>query len=121
MSRRSERHRADRFKSRATAMLDGYHWQKEEEYFLGLVETGVLTISEIRELTWNQIRNSYEGLVVLDKPVLLREPILEGFREMLESGKGLYEESIAGKEVIGQVFTKETLKNINKEMDQFKG
>ncbi len=101
-------------------MLDGYHWQKEEEYFLGLVETGVLTVSEIRELRWNQIQNSYEGLIILGKPVALRAHLLEGFREMLSSEKGFYEETIAGKEVIGKVFSKETLKKITREMDQFK-
>ena len=121
MSKRSERQRADKFKIRAAAMLDSYHWQKEEEYFLGLMETGILTVSEIRELTWNQVKISYEGLTILEKPVPLRAHLLEGFREMLSCEKGLYEESIAGKEVIGKVFAKETLKNITREVDQFKG
>ena len=101
-------------------MLDQYHWQKDETLFLGLMETGELTVTEVRELTWTRIKNTYEGLSVLEKPVVLRPELQEQFREMLSSETGIYDESIAGKEAVNRVFTKDAMKNINRELDQFK-
>jgi hypothetical protein len=120
MSRRSEQHRADKYKTRAEAMLDQFRWQKEEEFFLGLMESGELTIQEIRELTWEQIKDSYEGLLIRGRPLVLREDILNGFRKMLQEETGLYGESFSGEAASFHVFAKETLKFITKELDQFK-
>ena len=120
MSKRSERQRADKYKQRAAAMLDRYHWQKDETLFLGLMETGDLTMTEVRELTWTRIKNTYEGLNILEKPIVLRSEHLEEFREMLKNETGVYGESISGKEAVNLVFKKESMKNICRELDQFK-
>ncbi len=120
MSRRSDRHRADKYQTRAAAMLDSFHWQREEEFFLGLMETGKLSIQEIRDLTWSQIRDSYDGLLYRDSPLPLRESLQEGIRETIQSGKGLYGEPVTDENAVSQIFSKETLKHITKELDQFK-
>ena len=121
MSRRSEKHRADKYKQRAAAMLDQFQWQRDEEYFLGLMESGALTLPEIRELHWSQIQDRYEGLAVMERPLVVRQELLEGVKEMLRNETGLYGESFAGQAASSRVFTKETLKSISRELDQFKG
>lgn len=100
-------------------MLDRFHWQKEEEAFLGLMESAALTVGEIRELTWSQIKESYRGILILERSVELREPLLEEFRRMLREETGLYGELFKEADASGRVFTKETLKSISRELDQF--
>ncbi|OQY31981.1 MAG: hypothetical protein B6241_12645 [Spirochaetaceae bacterium 4572_59] len=101
-------------------MLDTFHWQPEEYCFLGLTESGILDINEIRDLTWSRFRISYDGLVIMDRPITLREDLQKQIMEMLQSETGLYGESISGKGIINKVFSKDTLKNITREIDQFK-
>jgi len=101
-------------------MLDQFHWQPEEQYFLALMESGVLTISEVRELSWTQIRNTFDGLLIMERSVSLRPECQDGLREMLEKGTGLYGEPIAGKDSTGLVFRKDTLKSVSRQLDQFK-
>lgn len=102
-------------------MLDQYHWEKPDAHFLALMESGALTIADIRELTWAQLRNSYEGLFIRDIPVNLRPDYLDEIRALLKDGKGFYGEELYGEGGSPRLFSKETLKNITKELDQFKG
>lgn len=120
-NRRSDKNRADKYSERAAAMLDQYHWEKAEAHFLALMECGSFTIAEIRDLTWAQLRNSYEGLFILDKPVNVRDEYLEELRTLLQDGTGFYNEELYGSDGSPKLFTKETLKNITRELDQFKG
>ena len=101
-------------------MLDTYHWQKEEEYFLGIIETGAFSVQDIRDLSWDQFKDTYEGFFCKGTLLELREPLLEGFREMLNSGQGLYDEPINNGKGQFPVFTKESLKGVARELDQFK-
>lgn len=101
-------------------MLNQFHWEKAEAHFLALMECGTFTISEIRELTWAQLRNSYEGLFILDKPVNVREEYLEELRSLLKEGKGFYGEELYGSDGSPKLFTKETMKQITRELDQFR-
>ena len=119
-NRRSDKNRADKYSHRAGAMLDLYHWEKAEAHFLALMESTALTISAIRELSWAQLRNSYEGLLIKENPVTLREEYLEELRSLLKEGKGFYGEDLYGSEGSPRLFSKGTLKHITKELDQFK-
>ena len=101
-------------------MLDRFHWQKEEEFFLGIVETGEFSIQDVRELTWLKVKDSFEGLMIAGKHLPLRDHVSQGLKEMLQSGIGLYGESISGRDAIGTIFSKHTLKEVTKELDQFK-
>ena len=102
-------------------MLDTYHWDVPDAYFLALMEAEVLTIAEIRELTWAQVRDGYEGITILEKSMNLREEYLEGFRDCLRSGKGFYDEELNGSDGSPRLFSRDTLKNITRELDQFRG
>ena len=102
-------------------MLETYHWGVPEAHFLALMEASVLTIADIRELTWAQVRDSYEGLVILEKPIPLREEYLDSFRACLREGKGFYDEDLASSDGSPRLFSRDTLKEISKELDKFKG
>ncbi len=102
-------------------MLDTYHWDVPEAHFLALMEAEVLTIAEIRELTWAQVRDSYEGITILEKKIALREEYLESIRTCLSSGKGFYDEELNGSEGSPRIFSRDTLKEITRELDQFRG
>lgn len=101
-------------------MLDTYHWDAPEAHFLALMEAESLTIAEIRELTWAQVRDGYEGITILEKPVSLREEYLESIRACLSAGKGFYDEELNGSEGSPRLFSRDTLKEITKELDQFR-
>ncbi len=101
-------------------MLDTFHWQKEEEFFLGIIETGVFPVQEVRDLSWDQLKDTYEGLFCKGTLLELRDSILEGFREMLTTGEGLYGEPINNGKGQFPVFRKESLKGVTKELDQFR-
>ncbi|MBF9018337.1 MULTISPECIES: hypothetical protein [unclassified Oceanispirochaeta] len=120
-NRRSDKNRSEKYSERAGAMLDQFHWEKAESHFLALLESSILTIAEIRDLTWAQLRNSYEGLFIQEKPVTVREEYLEELRTLLKDGEGFYGEELYGSDGSPRLFTKETMKNITKELDQFKG
>ncbi|QEN08840.1 hypothetical protein EXM22_12870 [Oceanispirochaeta crateris] len=119
-NRRSQKHRADKYSRRAAVMLEQFHWEKAESHFLALMETAVLTIEEIRELTWAQVRTSYEGIVILDRVIPLKEEYLESMRSVLETRIGFYGEDLNSSDGSPRLFSKESLKVITKELDQFK-
>ena len=119
-NRRSDKNRAQKYRTRATAMLDRFHWTRGESHFLALVESEALTIAEIRTLTWAHLQDRYEGLFVLNRAISLREGFFEDIRTCLKEGKGFYGEELYGSEGIPRLFTKKMLKSIIKEMDQFK-
>ncbi len=101
-------------------MLDQFHYDRAESLFLALMESKALTIDEIRELTWAQVRNSYEGIIILDRPVPLRDKYLDEVRNILETGIDCYGNELASSDGSPRIITKETLKDITRELDQFK-
>ncbi len=119
--RRSERHRADKYSRRAAAMLDQFYWNEAEGHFLALMEAAVLTIPEIRELNWSALKDTYEGLMIKELPFVPRESFLKSFKSHLTDGTGFYGEALLGSEGSPRMFSKETLKHVTKELDQFKG
>ncbi len=118
--RRSERHRADKYSRRAAAMLDQFYWDEAEGHFLAIMEAAILDISEIRELTWAALKDGYEGLRLLERPFEPREKFLESFRACLARGVGFYGEELFGSEGSPRMFSRESLKHVTKELDQFK-
>ena len=119
--RRSEKHRADKYQERAKEMLDSYHWSKDEEYFLALMEIAQFTVEQIRDLTWARVKDSYEGLLIQNQVVELREKYMIGIREVLESRIDFYGQEIDHESGSPLIFAKDTLKRVTKELDQFKG
>ncbi len=101
-------------------MLDQFHWEDAEAYFLSLMETGKLTIDEIRELTWAQVKDGFECIYILDRSLDLRDEYLAGFRKCLETRLGFYGDDLNSSDGSPLLFTKETLKDITKKMDQFR-
>jgi len=119
-NRRSQKNRADKYSHRAGAMLDQFHWEVAESYFLSLMESAVLTVDEIRELTWAQVRDSFENIYILDRSVKLRDEYLEGFKKCMETRVGFYGEDLNSSDGSPRLFSKETMKEITKKMDQFR-
>lgn len=119
-NRRSDKNRADKYSERAGVLLDQYHWEKAEAHFLAIMEGATLAIADIRDLTWAQLRNSYEGLFIQEKALDVRDEYLEELRTMLKDGTGFYGEELYSSEGSPKLFSKETLKHITKELDQFK-
>ncbi len=101
-------------------MLDQFHYDRAESLFLALMESKALTIDEIRELTWAQVRNGYEGITILDRLVPLRDKYLDEVRSILETGIDCYGNELNGSDGSPRIITKETLKDITRELDQFK-
>ncbi|MDA3958041.1 hypothetical protein [Oceanispirochaeta sp.] len=119
-NRRSQIHRADKYGRRAAVMLEKFHWDKAESHFLAIMETAVLTIEEIRELTWAQVRDSFDGIVILDRIIPLKEDYLESIRTVLKTRIGFYGEDLNSSDGSPRIFSKESMKIVTKEMDQFK-
>lgn len=119
-NRRSQKNRADKYSRRSAALLDQFHFERAESHFLAIMESGLITVEQLRELTWAQVRFSYEGLVILETVVPLRNEYLESFRDCLSEGKGFYDEELNGSDGSPRMFSRESIKNISKELDQFK-
>lgn len=120
-NRRSDKNRAEKYSDRSKAMLDQFHWEKAEAHFLAFMESSTFTMAEMRDLTWAQMRSSYEGLFVKDRIISLRPEYLEELRRLLKEGVGFYGEELYSSEGSPKLFSKETVKKITKELDQFKG
>ena len=101
-------------------MLDQFHWETAESYFLSLMATAVLTVEELRDLTWAQIRDRFKCIYILDRPLKLRDEYLAGMKDCLERRQGFYGEDLNSSDGSPRLFTKETMKEITKKMDQFR-
>jgi len=119
-NRRSQKNRADKYSRRAGSMLDQFHWEEAEAYFLSLMETAVLTVDEVRELTWAQVRDNFESINILDRQLHLRDEYLEGFKKCLQTRIGFYGEDLNSSDGSPRLFSKQTMKEITKKMDQFR-
>ncbi len=119
--RRSEKNRVDKYSERAGALLDQFHFNEPERLFLYLMESKDLTIDDLREMTWAQVKDSYDGILIQGKPVNLRPEAVEQIRGCLQSLKGCYGEALDSSDGSPKLISKETMKSISKELDQFKG
>ncbi len=120
MARRSERNKAAKYAQGAKTLLDSYHWQSLERCFLGILESGAISMAELRELRWNQVQDSSEGILIKGFLTSLREEVLQSFRQRLQEGCGFYQEALTGPGKSSLLFAQRDIKGVVKELDQLR-
>ncbi|MDA3851723.1 MAG: hypothetical protein PF447_10665 [Spirochaetaceae bacterium] len=118
-NRRSERNKRERHTHIAQTMLDSFHWEWDQRFLLELVATGEIPIDQIRELRWNQLRQGFKCLIILDKEMNLPE-------EVFDKIQGCFQEEVdllgdGWKTPEDKLFSHQTSKDMYKEIISFKG
>lgn len=108
--RRSERNKREKYGTRAETLLESFYWEEDEVALLELAVSQEIDFSDIRQLQWGQVHEGIGCLVVKKREIVLTEKTLKWFMDIL-STQPLADE---------KVFTHQTGKKIQKELDSFK-
>lgn len=117
-NRRSQRHKADKFKARAEFMLANYTWEKEERILLDVMAQGTIAINDVREAAWTEVERGLDSIIIKGTELKLSAESLADFDQALSELKDFAGETIDPRDTLHKVFTHKTGKDISKELSQ---
>lgn len=117
-NRRSQRHKADKFKSSAEYMLANFSWEKEERILLDVMAQGTISMSEAREASWTDVSRGLDSIIIKEYELKLSEESLADFDAALKDLKDFTGKEIDPRDTLHKVFSHTTGKEISKALAQ---
>ncbi|MBN2655890.1 MAG: hypothetical protein JXR86_02420 [Spirochaetales bacterium] len=117
-NRRSERHKAEKFQTRAQFLLENYTWDREETILLDVMAQGTLSMSDAREASWTEVKRGLHSIIIRDVELKLSKESLAAFDQAMKELVDFSGETIDPRNTLHKVFSHETGKNMSKELAQ---
>ena len=102
-NRRSQLHKADKFRERALSQLTNYTWETEERIFLEIMALGKITISDLREAAWTDVKRGFNSILIKGKELPLPEESISDFDVALKELKDFSGEPIDPRDTLHKV------------------
>ncbi|MBB6481049.1 hypothetical protein [Spirochaeta isovalerica] len=117
-NRRSERHKAEKFQTRAQYLLENFTWDTEERILLDVMAQGTLSMSDAREASWMEVKRGLDLVIIKGVELKLSEESLAAFDKAMSELVDFSGEEIDPRNTLHKIFSHETGKNISKELAQ---
>jgi hypothetical protein len=117
-NRRSERHKAERYQARAQYLLENFTWDREEKILLEVMAQGSITLSDVREASWTEVKRGLGSVSIKGVELQLSEESLVEFEKAMTELVDFSGEEIDPRNTLHKVFSHNTGKNISKELAQ---
>ncbi len=113
-NRRSQRHKAEKFKEKAEYLLKNFQWEKEERILLELMIEGTFSMSDIREANWTEVSEGYNSVIIQNIEIQLSEETVADFKMALSELKDFVGNEIDPRNTLHKIFTHNCGKEISK-------
>lgn len=113
-NRRSQRNKADKFKTHAKFLLGNFSWEKEERILLEFMTLGTISMSDLREANWTEVSLGITKVKIRNVEYFLPEETFNDFKEALTELKDFTGGDIDPRNTLHKIFTHNTSKEISK-------
>lgn len=113
-NKRSQRNKAEKFKSKAEYLLANFTWEREERILLDIMTHGTISMSDVRDAAWTEVSRGLDSIVIKGVELRLTDQSLADFDEALKELKDFAGDDIDPRDTLHKVFTHNTGKEISK-------